>query len=588
MPTFFFRSLRRTPIFIFLAFITATLFATLHGKVPLKMRRTIFPRHHVFTAAFQSEHQEPHIVDFDSNGFDVLFDNCANRTITYDKTDFVHFEPYKGDLSGVGTVPITGTGTIHWQVQTDKGDMLDIIVKDALYAPKMKHRILSITQWGKQRTESRQDDLDDLVRITTNPDDDSSTLLVNRRRTRVTISHTNDLPKARCVSPKHTSYPAFTKCFECHSSICDPNMCYVVPRSTVTREPQLQFRESAQPKDDDATPSEGVRETNSILRPSQYRKKVTFDLPPTETSNTGKSPSHTAKSDVKYQPSSTSKTTVTRTSEEQAQRNLMKVHLRCGHTPFGILKQAAKLGVLSSDILCKDNPPCPSCLYGKSVRRSWRTKATPRTIAPAATKPGDCVSVDQMVSSVPGLLAQNSGRLTRKRYKIATVFVDHASRLGYVHVHTSTDATEALEAKHAFETCARSYGIRVKRYHADNGIFNSREFLNDIEEKKQHITFCGVGAHHQSGIAEHRIRELTEMARTQLLHAMHNNPKAVNIHLWPYALRHASHIFNSFPRQSKNRSPLEIFTDGPVRPNLEHIHPFGCPVYVLRAPASKS
>ena len=71
------------------------------------------------------------------------------------------------------------------------------------------------------------------------------------------------------------------------------------------------------------------------------------------------------------------------------------------------------------------------------------------------------------------------------------------------------------------------------------------------------------------------------MARTQLLHAMHNNPKAINVHLWPYALRHVSYLFNHFPRRGKTESPLEIFSSSRVRPNLQHLHPFGCPVYVL-------
>ena len=55
-------------------------------------------------------------------------------------------------------------------------------------------------------------------------------------------------------------------------------------------------------------------------------------------------------------------------------------------------------------------------------------------IAPLATKPGDVVSVDQMESSIPGFLGQNTGRLTRKHYKIATIFVDQASKLGYIYV----------------------------------------------------------------------------------------------------------------------------------------------------------
>ena len=71
------------------------------------------------------------------------------------------------------------------------------------------------------------------------------------------------------------------------------------------------------------------------------------------------------------------------------------------------------------------------------------------------------------------------------------------------------------------------------------------------------------------------------MARTQLLHTMHNNPKAINIHLWPYALCHTSYLFNHFPRRGKTKSPLEIFSSSHVRPNLQYLHPFGCPVYVL-------
>ena len=46
-------------------------------------------------------------------------------------------------------------------------------------------------------------------------------------------------------------------------------------------------------------------------------------------------------------------------------------------------------------------------------------------------------------------------------------------------------------------------------------------FLQDIKENAQQITFCGVGAHHQNGITEKKIRDLVENARTQLIHAMH-------------------------------------------------------------------
>ena len=107
--------------------------------------------------------------------------------------------------------------------------------------------------------------------------------------------------------------------------------------------------------------------------------------------------------------------------------------------------------------------------------------------------------------------------------------------------------------------------------------------MANVESSRQTISFCGIGAHHQSGVTEHRIRELSELAWTQLLHVMHNSPEIVNKSLWPYTLQHASYLYNQFPRTGKTASPLELFTSSQVRPNLKHLHPFSCPVYVLQA-----
>ena len=160
--------------------------------------------------------------------------------------------------------------------------------------------------------------------------------------------------------------------------------------------------------------------------------------------------------------------------------------------------------------------------------------------------------------------------------------MDNFSRLSYVHAHETTNAEEAIEAKKAFEAYAQLHGVKVKHCHADNGIFNSEAFRDAVSKAHQTISFCGVGAHHQSGIAERMIRELSELARTQLLHAMNHNRKAISIHLWPYALRHASYLHNLFPRTGKKDSPIEAFSSSRVRPRLKHAHPFGCPVYVLQ------
>ena len=53
--------------------------------------------------------------------------------------------------------------------------------------------------------------------------------------------------------------------------------------------------------------------------------------------------------------------------------------------------------------------------------------------------------------------------------------------------------------------------LTIKNYHADNGVFSHSSFVNDIHHQQQTISFCGVGSHHQKGIAEKKFWYLTEL-----------------------------------------------------------------------------
>ena len=61
------------------------------------------------------------------------------------------------------------------------------------------------------------------------------------------------------------------------------------------------------------------------------------------------------------------------------------------------------------------------------------------------------MSIDQLESTTPGLIGQLKGIPTKLRYKVATVFVDHFSRLSFVHLQKTTSADETVLAKEAFE-----------------------------------------------------------------------------------------------------------------------------------------
>ena len=129
------------------------------------------------------------------------------------------------------------------------------------------------------------------------------------------------------------------------------------------------------------------------------------------------------------------------------------------------------------------------------------------------------MSVDQLVLPTPGLIAQITGFLTTKRYKYATIYVDQYTRYGYVYLLKTASAEETGEGKKAFEAMARRQGIREENYHADNGVFKVHVWVEACESEKQGITYAGVNAHHQNGVAERQIRELQELARAMLIHA---------------------------------------------------------------------
>ncbi|KAI2494580.1 hypothetical protein MHU86_19950 [Fragilaria crotonensis] len=266
------------------------------------------------------------------------------------------------------------------------------------------------------------------------------------------------------------------------------------------------------------------------------------------------------------------------------QRTTTRPHLQRPKT--GIMIKESGTYRNRAHLLTCPIPVCSACLFGKATKRAWRNKGHAPTLEPAQA-PGDIVSMDQLESSTPGLVAQSKGKSTNKRFTCATVFVDHYSRLSFVHMQETNNAIETLAAKHAFERYALSHNVTVKRYHGDNGRFSDNGFRVECRTKGQQLTFCGVNAHFQNGIAERRIRDLQDRARTMIVHAKHRWPNAITSNLWPYAIRLANDSSRCIPiRDGKN--PMQLFTGHEFQVSAhQHLHPFGCPMYVLKdEPAS--
>jgi hypothetical protein len=164
---------------------------------------------------------------------------------------------------------------------------------------------------------------------------------------------------------------------------------------------------------------------------------------------------------------------------------------------FAKLKIMSALGILPRILASVQPPKYSGCIFGAMTKKPWITRAEPSNVKTVkVTGTGDCVSVDQLESSTPGFVAQLKG--------------NHFSHLGYVHMQQQLTSDENVEARHAFEALARSQGVTIKHHHADNGIFADNAFIKYIREARpiQSITYCGVKAHFQNGIAEKRIRDL--------------------------------------------------------------------------------
>jgi hypothetical protein len=148
----------------------------------------------------------------------------------------------------------------------------------------------------------------------------------------------------------------------------------------------------------------------------------------------------------------------------------MRWHYCLGHLPFVKLKQLTLNGEIPKKLVKVQPPKCAGCLFGAMTKIPWRGKETKASHEVfITTKPGECVSVSQMTSTEVGFYVQIKGKLTKKCYRCATVFVDHYSRLCFVHLQVDNSSVKTVAAKHSFETFAAKHGAKIQHYHCNNG-----------------------------------------------------------------------------------------------------------------------
>ena len=272
------------------------------------------------------------------------------------------------------------------------------------------------------------------------------------------------------------------------------------------------------------------------------------------------------------------------------EQEFMDSHHCLQHISYIDMFRMAEYGHLPKRFLkIKKNPPmCPSCIFASMKRKAWKRKSERSTTVRKLehNRPGKGTSADQLISAQPGLVPRISGKHTRQRITAATCFLDHYSDFSYTHLCTSTTQEATLEAKAAYEKLAASHGVQIKSYHADNGRFAEKGFRDAVHDANQTISFCAVNAHHQNGLIEKFIQDLTRGARTLLLHAKRHWPEAIGTILWPFALKAFEDRRNHWHLDANGKSPLQKFSNVYHTQDIKQWHTFGCPVFVLEDKAA--
>ena len=270
----------------------------------------------------------------------------------------------------------------------------------------------------------------------------------------------------------------------------------------------------------------------------------------------------------------------------------LRWHFRLGHPGMGIIRWLAKQNMLGkfSDRLTKaqDCPKCGTCQCGKQTRRPTGATRTENRddkiggIAAEKLEPGQEVACDQFEVKKRGRRFKTYGEeRVAEQFSGGAIFVDVATGFARCYFQVSLDAFETIKAKNMFEREALSCGVVVRNYRSDNGAFSKSEFMQEIYDSEQLISFSGVGAHHQNGVAERAIRTVVTKARTMLSHAQLRWPECTGSELWPMAMQHATYLNNIIPNINEGLSPEEKFAKMLKPTNrLTELPVWGCPACV--------
>ena len=512
----------------------------------------------------------PHRVGFDTDSYDILVDNCCSKSITNCLADFI--TPPKQSTMMIkgfnGATATTRVGTVRWHIQDDAGKTHTLTLPQTYYSASVQTRLLSPQHWAqtaKQGNGTKCTTYHNRIILSWDKGKYKRTIPLASSNVGVITAPPGIQRFMETCKDTMTSYPLLSFPATIHlAAPAHPDLAQTIQHDTQVQDQPTESTKTYHTCQDTSHDKHSIGNHNRVQPIS-----VTFEQEDNDILN-----QHPTFMDE--------------------QQEYMRWHYKLNHASQRVMTKMAYKGMLPKPITKilrtldkqgRKGPMCNDCYSASATRTPWRTKPdnSKRQEVDKREKlsPGDIISVDQLESSTPGFIGQIAGALTRQRIVGSTIFVDQASDLSYVYHHLSMTSEETVLAKESFERYAKSHGVTIKHYHADNGRFKDKAFMRSVEQNGQSISFSGVGAHHQNGIAEKRIGDLQRRATTLLLHAQRRWPDAITTHLWPYAVRAANDSRNNTVTHKYDECPMSRFCKTARVPPIRNQHHFGCPVYVL-------
>ena len=195
-----------------------------------------------------------------------------------------------------------------------------------------------------------------------------------------------------------------------------------------------------------------------------------------------------------------------------------------------------RLGLIPSILTAiryEEIPICSACCFGKKGFTYPEIDGSGAGIADEHDQPGMCISTNKIKSPQSGLIPVLKGKQTSRNYHVGSIFVDNFSKVTYVHCSESSTVNKFAKAKHTFEEYAAKFGVKIQKYHAEHGAFNTQVFKESIITVNQTIFFSGVDAQHQNKIAERTTKTVTYREHSMIINEMICWTDVITIKLWP-------------------------------------------------------